>query len=425
MQKILNNHSSLVWWKVPRLLSSLILISGFLIGSFSPFAPLLSQETKLSIVDADGKFSIAIYPDTQMEVFESIPAQHSAVPATRFRNRSQWLVDNKDRFDLRFVLHTGDMVNWEDDKEQSQYKVASNGFEPLDGVIPYAIAPGNHDTYAVGPSGGSARDTAHTRTYVRITTVFNTFFPMSRFPGAITYEPDRIDNAYQTFRAGGVKWLVLTLELWPRKGVIDWAEEVIASHPDYNVIIGTHAYLNGNGTIAQNSDYGERSPQYLYDNLVKKYANIKMVFCGHTGHIADRTDTGDHGNKIVSTVACIHEQRTNPVQIMEIDVNEGTLTRRFFAPFDDYATGSEWENAGKTITDMEFVKPVSEKPALSDTLKRASVFEEKAYTPASWTDFQAALTSAKTVLDNPQSTDAEYLAAISAIINAKNGPKKD
>ena len=339
----------------------LILVAGFLIGSI-PFAA-MSQEN-LSAADADGKFSIAIYPDTQMETFENIPARHDAVPTTRFRNRSQWLADNKDKFDLRFVLHTGDVVNWEDDREQSQYKVASNAFEPLDGVIPYAIALGNHDTHAVGPAGGSARDTAHTRTYVRITTVFNSFFPMSRFPGAVTFEPDKIDNAHQTFTVCGTKWLVLTFELWPRKEVIDWAEKVIASHPDHNVIIGTHAYLNGNGTIAQNSDYGERSPQYLFDNLVKNHANIKMVFCGHTGHIADRIDTGVHGNKIVSTVACIHEQKTNPVQIMEIDVNAGTLTRRFFAPFDDYATGSEWQDFRKTITGMDFVKSVSEKSAL-------------------------------------------------------------
>jgi 3',5'-cyclic AMP phosphodiesterase CpdA len=330
----------------------LALVTGFILGVLS--------FTTLSANDADGKFSIAIYPDTQMEVFEKVPDRHAAVPTTRFRNRSQWLVDNKDKFDIRFVLHTGDMVNWEDDKEQSQYRVASNGFEPLDGVIPYAIALGNHDTHAVGPSGGSARDTTRTREYVRITTVFNTFFPVSRFPGAVTFEPKKIDNAYQTFEACETKWLVLTLELWSRKIVIDWAEKVVASHPDHNIIIGTHMYLNGNGSIAQNRDYGEQSPQYLFDNLIKKYANIKMVFSGHTGHINDRTDTGIHGNKIVSTVACIHDQKTNPVQIMEIDVKAGTLHRRFFAPFSDYTTGSEWQDYNTMITGIEFVKPVGE-----------------------------------------------------------------
>jgi len=337
-----------------RIFTFFILAAGLLFGSL---------QSNLFATDADGKFSIAIYPDTQMEVFENFPAEHAKVPTTKFRNRSQWLIDNKDKFDLRFVLHTGDMVNWEDDGEQSQYKVASDGFKPLDGVIPYAIALGNHDTHAVGPKGGSARDTAHTRTYVRITKVFHDFFPVTRFPGIVTQTPDKVDNAYQTFEACGTKWLVLTFELWPRKEMIDWAEKVIENHHNHNIIIGTHHYLNGNGAIAQNSDYGERSPQYLFDNLIRKYPNIKLVFSGHTGRIADRTDSGIHGNKIVSTVACIHDNVTNPVQIMEIDVNAGTLTRRFFAPFTDYATGAEWLNDQKTITGMEFIKPGAAKPA--------------------------------------------------------------
>lgn len=335
-----------------RPVSFQILVAVFLIGSIPSMA--IPQATP---ADADGKFSIVIIPDTQQEMFERIPAQHGAVPITRFRNRIQWIVDNKEKFDMRFVLHTGDLVNWEDDDEQSQYKVADDGLKPLDGVLPYAIALGNHDTHAVGPRGGSARDTAHTREYVRKTTVFNSFFPTKRFPGAVFYEPNKVDNAYQTFEACGAKWMVFNLELWPRKSAIDWADEMIAKHPDHNVIIGTHMYLNGNGAIATNSDYGERSPQYLFENLIKKHPNIKMVFSGHTGRINDRTDTGEHGNKIVSFLGCIHDGETNPVQIMEIDMNAGTLYRRFFAPFTDYATGAEWERDRKTITGLEFIKP--------------------------------------------------------------------
>jgi len=388
-------------------------------GLLTGLLPLAAFGAIPSAADADGRFSIAIYPDTQTEVFDEIPAQHAVVPTTRFRNRSQWIVDNKDNFDLRFMLHTGDVVSWEDD-ESLQHNVASNGLEPLNGVIPYALALGNHDTHAASSAGGSARDVSQVKTYVRITTVFNTFFPVSRFPGVITYEPGKIDNAYQTFRACGTKWLVLTFELWARKGAIDWAEEVIASHPDYNIIIGTHSYLTNKGEIAQGKGYGEQAPQYLYDNLVKKYANIKMVFCGHTGLIADRTDTGENGNKIVSTVAAIHDKKTNPVQIMEIDVNAGTLYRRFFAPFDDFSTGSEWLDHRKTITGMEFVRPVSEKPELSDAIKRVSAWEEKKYTPATWIVFKASFTSAQSVLDNPQSKDSDYLAAIDALLTAKN-----
>ena len=72
---------------------------------------------------------------------------------------------------------------------------------------------------------------------------------------------------------------------------------------------------------------------------------------------------------------------------------------------------------------MDFVKPVSEKPALSDTIKRLSALEEKTYNPASWSVFQTALTSARVVLDNPQSTDSAYLVTIDALATAKNNLK--
>ena len=44
---------------------------------------------------------------------------------------------------------------------------------------------------------------------------------------------------------------MLNLELWPRHPVISWAREVIAAHPNHNVIIVTHSYLNGGGGIEQ------------------------------------------------------------------------------------------------------------------------------------------------------------------------------
>ena len=106
---------------------------------------------------------------------------------------------------------------------------------------------------------------------VRDTSAYNKYFPVSRFSDLEgTFEAGKIDNAYRSFSAGGVDWLVLNLELWPRKEVVTWAKSVVASHPDENVMVLTHAYLEANGSISQsNGGYGATSPQYLYDNLIK------------------------------------------------------------------------------------------------------------------------------------------------------------
>ena len=43
---------------------------------------------------------------------------------------------------------------------------------------------------------------------------------------------------------------MLSLDLGPCKAVIEWANEIIASHPYHNVIISTHSYLQGDGSDA-------------------------------------------------------------------------------------------------------------------------------------------------------------------------------
>ena len=72
-------------------------------------------------------FTFAVMPDTQMEVVQD--SDH------RFVNRSQWLRSTRSVLDTRFVLHTGDIVNW-DTSNHDQYARARTALAPLDGVVP-------------------------------------------------------------------------------------------------------------------------------------------------------------------------------------------------------------------------------------------------------------------------------------------------
>ncbi len=144
-----------------------------------------------------------------------------------------------------------------------------------------------------------------------------------------------MDNTWTTFKAGGADWLVLTLELWPRPAAVDWAEQVVASHPKHNVIIQTHHYLDGNASISSsNGGYGNTSPKQLYDKIVSKYANVKLVFSGHTGTFASRTDTVN-GNVVSSFLGNEVGGRTNPMRILTIDPANGTVTSTVY----DQASG--------------------------------------------------------------------------------------
>jgi hypothetical protein len=275
-------------------------------------------------------------PDTQMEVHE--------VADTRFRERSQWLADHAAALDLRYVTHTGDVVDW-DTPDHAQTALAREALRPLETAgIPYSLSIGNHDTQATGVGGG-ARDPSRTRVLQRDTSVFNSFFTATRY-GAVqgAFEPDKVDNIYSTFTAAKANWLVLNLELWPRVAAVTWARDVVASHPGHNVIIATHSYLEADASISTSSGYGDTSPQYLYDNLVGVYPNVKLVFSGHAGLAAERVDVGVNGNKIVSYLQTFHSRTTNPVRLVEVNTASGTISTRIYAPRDratypEYADG--------------------------------------------------------------------------------------
>ena len=289
----------------------------------------------------DPKFSIAVIPDTQNET--------ASATSTRFSNRVKWLVANKAALDLRYAIQIGDLTSW-GHVAPSQFEKASTEIKPLEAVIPWSVAAGNHDTAAVC-AGGSACPGATTSVTVRDASTFNRYFPPSRFPGlGGTYESGESENSWSTFSAGGRRWMVLTLELWARPAVVTWARGVVAAHPDHNVIVNTHAYLNGDGSIStSNGGYGATSPRYVFDNLVRRYPNIVMVVSGHVGQAAVRTDTGDAGNRIVSFLQAFHST-TNPVRLVEVNTATGTVTSRVYAP----ATNTSYPAYTTSTTGMRF-----------------------------------------------------------------------
>ncbi|GAA3620095.1 metallophosphoesterase [Microlunatus ginsengisoli] len=291
----------------------------------------------------DHSFTLAVMPDTQNEV--TYPGDK------RMMNRSQWLVDNAKSLKLAYVTHTGDIVNW-GSVDPSQFAVAAPSFDLLaKNGIPYSLTIGNHDTAAVC-KGGSACPGANTRATVRDTSAFNKYLHGGVADLAGRYEAGKLDNIFSTFTAGDRKWLMLNLELWPREGVVSWARQVVAAHPDYNVIVATHSYLTSSGAIYTKSDYGATSPQYLYDNLISKYANIKMVLCGHVGQQAHRVDYGVGKNRIDTFMLTVHSGTTNPVRLIQIDPVAGTLKTWVYAPYDK----TSYPNWTVSLKSMSFVK---------------------------------------------------------------------
>ena len=271
------------------------------------------------------KFVIAILPDTQCEVNYN-PAM--------FTSQMQWIADKKDSLNIPIVLHVGDIVDF---NNIDHYIRASEGFKILDHArIPYAITLGNHDTEAVGEHSGSAAP-GNVNQNLRKTTKFNTYFPVKRFTAQKgRFEKNKSDNAYYTFKAGGLNWLVITLEFCPRQAPLTWTCKIISNHPKDNVIVLTHYFLNGRGMIGQdNAGYGDLSPQAIYDQLIKPNANVRLVFSGHLGSSDHRDDSGVNGNHIYQILQDYQGQDSGGgyIRLLEIDPGKGTMSAKMYSTF--------------------------------------------------------------------------------------------
>lgn len=282
---------------------------------------------------AEGAWTLAVLPDTQV---------YSLRFPGVFLSQTAWVRTNAEERRIAFALHLGDIV---DDNTPIEWERASHAMSLLDGVVPYALVPGNHD---YGPSGSaSTRDT-----------LMNDYFPFDQaaagetFGGA--YETGKLDNTYHLFEAGGRKWIVVALEWAPRDGVIDWANEVMEAHPDRDGILITHAYMNNNDLRYDHTDtvnpqtynphlYSTPGPvndgQQLWDKLVRKHRFL-MTFNGHvlgdgTGYLASARDDGGTCHQMLINFQMRELGGEAYLRLLEFQPNNTTVRVRSYSPIYD------------------------------------------------------------------------------------------
>ncbi len=216
--------------------------------------------------------SYVVLPDTQYYC-----SQDNGI----FQRMTQWIVDNLNTYNIKMVLHEGDIVN--DPTRIRQWEVAKEAIDNLDrNSIPALLSLGNHDAVSV-----------------REPIDFRRYFPSSRYSvleeriNSITdhgtYDGNP-ENAYLQQKFGQDLFLYLTLEFAPRQSVVDWVRNVIKSHDHSFVVIVTHLFLYHDGSLSgikhphnpyiyglQNCHTGEN----LWKQLVSQSPAIKMVHSGH------------------------------------------------------------------------------------------------------------------------------------------------
>ena len=238
----------------------------------------------------DPQILAALYPDVYYKLF-------------------QYIADNAESQKIEYVLGLGDITN---SNSEAEWKVARKAFDYIEGKVPYANVLGNHD---YGDWTQPYRDTTRFNQYFS----YNDHKTRSDWGGA--YEEGKLDNVYYCFDVGNVPYMVVCLEFLPRDGALAWANQVVAAHPDRNVIVMTHGYIYGaTGEIASEpqSDYGfiinnpdpYNGGQKIWEKFISQHENIVMSLCGHTfckdDNVIMRADPGVNGNTVIQL--CLNAQ---------------------------------------------------------------------------------------------------------------------
>ena len=268
-------------------------------------------------------YTFAIFPDIQ--IMTNFNPQ-------RLNNQIQWLVDNKERMNVKFAMFVGDLSDYGqrgcDYAGGCLYERAQLAMDRLNNKIPYCFVPGNHDY----DNNAGTRDQVY----------FNTHFPHEKhreLPGfGGVYQEGSMANSYYTFDVGnGIKYLVLNLEYKPRLSVLRWANIVVEAHPDHRVIMETHSYLTGAGEFSGGANVGKEGNGgiSIFDGLMVNHNNIFFGVGGHENNdeALYRTEYGKYGNKITSMLCDVQVSKYKGEGCLDVfmlvHVNEKNKTMNF------------------------------------------------------------------------------------------------
>ena len=244
-------------------------------------------------------FTLAVLPDTQFYCDTRLKLSKkwgNGDLRRYFFDQTRWVRDNHKRLNIAFLVHEGDIVQADAHEE---WAIAKEAMSILDGHVPYCLCLGNHDMGFKKSNNKYGGDIAVNRT-----THFNKYFPREKFAKTKefggTFDPKRHDNSWYHFESAGMKFLIVSLECKPRDEVLDWANKVVAEHPEHRVIVLTHAYMRANGKRFDRLGYKIKgnAGEAIWQKLVSKHKNIFMVLCGHASGEAVLTSKGEHGNQV-------------------------------------------------------------------------------------------------------------------------------
>lgn len=217
-------------------------------------------------VPEDYDFSFAWITDTQY---------YAEQWQYHFLNMNRYIVDHAEELGIKYVIHTGDIVDdWDMIYEWENADEAMSIFD--EAGMPYGVLGGNHDVAA------GLEDNEN----------YYTYFGEDRFQGQATYGGSYQNNLghYDLVSENGQDFLIVYMSWNIYQEEIDWMNSVLAQYADRKAILCFHPYTN----VKQSNDglldyYGVM----IQKEVVAKNPNVFAVLNGHYHGSSYQTVTFD------------------------------------------------------------------------------------------------------------------------------------
>lgn len=208
-----------------------------------------------------------------------------------------YVLNNVESKKVKHVFGLGDIT---DRDTKAEWELAKTQISRLDGVVSYSLIRGNHDgpVYYDEYFGGTSK---YAEQYFT------------------AYQEGSSLNTAHKFSAGNLDYLVINLDFGACDGALNWASGIIEAHPNHNVIITTHGYLNAKGMPLTENDAARptyyagtkyivgpdiNNGDHMWNELLKKHKNIVLVMSGHISSedVVVSKATGDNGNIVTQVL---------------------------------------------------------------------------------------------------------------------------
>lgn len=241
-----------------------------------------------------------------------------------FDRQTQWIVENKEAMKIKYVFHTGDLVD-ESDKEE-QWNNADQFMKTLDDAnVPNGVLAGNHDV------------DHKTSDY----TQFYRFFGEDRYKDRPYYGGSYKNNRghYDLISANGNDYIMVYMGWGVDDESISWINQVLAEHPDRKAILSFHEYLLSTGT---RHPLGDK----LYNQIVVPNKNVIAVLSGHYHEaqtLVDSIDDDGDGNPDRKVYQLLADYQAGPeggqgyMRLLHFDKDQNRIIVNTYSPYmNDY-----------------------------------------------------------------------------------------